>query len=130
MITGLLTARAIYRVSGYAGYRQAFTRALARQRAHGWPIEPHQMSEPVMASVNHGRWIASCLCGSGMGVDPDWPDARCFECGAVYPVVFPVTSREIDAVLSRRPLLESRNWGPTETIDTLRQENAARGIGA
>ena len=44
------------------------------------------------------------------------------------PVVFPDDIHEIDAVLSRRPLLESRNWMAPETVDTLRQENAAHGV--
>ena len=44
--------------------------------------------------------------------------------GDVYEVVFPDNWRDIESVLSRRPV-ENRNWTPGETLAGLHGENVA-----
>ena len=84
----------------------------------------------VDAYVNHGRWVADCLCGSGVACAPDSPEAVCLECGTVHRVRFPKAKdiEDVTAVLVARPLA-ARNWRPDEqTRDDLAAENLARAL--
>jgi hypothetical protein len=75
--------------------------------------------------VNHGRWVADCLCGSGVACAPDSAEAVCLECGSVYRVNFPPkrTITAVEKVLGSRPA-SKRNWSPgTETRADLAAEN-------
>lgn len=51
--------------------------------------------QPVIARIDHGRWIADCECQGAEYVDPDEPVFFCLSClnaahqGALRPVVFP-----------------------------------------
>ena len=130
MITEILTAKAMYRVRSLDQMRQRHADILAKNRARGFPVEAHTDARPIVARVNHGRWLVDCVaCGSGAGVDPDWPEARCFGCGAIYTsVVLPPDRVAIETVLVKRPRLDTRNWEPGETADTLRAENVERGV--
>ncbi|WP_406000682.1 hypothetical protein [Streptomyces sp. NBC_00829] len=68
------------------------------------------LGEQYYARINHGRWIADCLCGSALVVSPDDPRYACPECGYGWiKLVFP---DDVDAVedelLSLAP--PARNW--------------------
>lgn len=98
-------------------------------------------AEPLVARVNHGRWIASCSCGAKglptpgcivfLGVLLGW----CVRCnngawgGGWRPVVAPQleTRAQIEAVLACRPRFEDRNWEPPETVADLIRENREHG---
>jgi len=89
---------------------------------------------PLMARVEHGRWIVDCPDCKGAGFA--WEDERLFMCqscwnaavgGAWRPITFPAEREAIEAVLLARPLHTNRNWFPHETVDDLRAENVAHG---
>lgn len=91
----------------------------------------HDGLEPVVAYVNHGRWVADCVeCAGGMAVDVHHGEARCFDCGAVYlsaqgRLVLPSDERTawLDAVLGARPDVYTRNWMPGESWAAIAAEN-------
>jgi hypothetical protein len=102
---------------------------LARQRSRGIDAHEHIVTTHLFARIEHGRWIADCACGSGVNVQPGWPEARCLGCGAVYSdVVFPLNRAAIEAVLVKRPGLANRNWWPSESLEDLERENDAHGV--
>jgi hypothetical protein len=83
----------------------------------------------VIARIDHGRWIADCVCRTGMYTHPLWKMACCGECGAVYrDVVFPMDWPFIERELLKRPVRANQNWFPTETLDMLQRESAAHGV--
>lgn len=100
------------------------------------------LATPLVARVNHGTWIAPCPCAApglprpGMIVFKDTPIAWCLRCenaevgGAWRPVVLPPPDEvaAIEALLSARPDLATRNWEPGETVADLAAENAAHGL--
>lgn len=68
---------------------------------------------PVMARVNHGRWLIPCECGGG---EFAWEEGL-FMCGACYNgkhghkirrSVFPRARKKIEEIMLERPL-ENRN---------------------
>ncbi len=69
----------------------------------------HDESEPTAAFVSDGRWVAECPCGAAGLVHPNHAIARCGECGAVRPLVWPDERAAIEAALLDRPSRE-RNW--------------------
>lgn len=96
-------------------------------------------AEPMIGRVNHGIWIASCLCGMpglprpGCVLDLTNPLGWCVRCSNGYwsggwrPVILPPPDvrESIEAVLDCRARVEDRNWDPTESIDDLIQQNLA-----
>lgn len=122
-------------VDHYVGFRvRTRTQLEAHWRAflaRHWFIEPRGFEgEPLVAYVNHGRWVADCPCGSGLLCSPRDEDACCLECGLVHRVAFPEPS-DIDAatqILMQRPR-RNRNWYPVgEQVSDLAAENAAHGL--
>ena len=79
-----------------------------------------ESAEPVVAYMNHSRWLVDCQCGSGCRIDMDIRGrvfARCFKCGAVHSdVVLPGERASIEGELLKRPRPENRNWTPGETV--------------
>jgi hypothetical protein len=98
---------------------------------------------PVLAYVNHGRWVADCvdpLCGGALCVDREYPYYLCVTCGnarqdgAWLRVTFPEDADAIEALLLRRPARDgweatNRNWLPGTTLEELEAENTANGVG-
>lgn len=81
------------------------------------------------AYFNHGRWVAECG-------RPDCPEAHkvapgdsfiCANCGWVGIVKFPDRVDDIERVLSKRPVPQTRNWWPWETVEMLEVENMLHG---
>ena len=130
MVTAILTARAILNVPTHEALCRKVDKAMVALRARGYEIAVHDAEEPLAAMVNHGRWIGLCTCQAGVAIEPGWPDARCSDCGAVYQdVIWPIEREAIEAVLLARPRVEHRNWHPSETLDMVRAENSAHGLG-
>lgn len=79
----------------------------------------------IRAYVNHGRWVADCLCKSGIAVTPNRLRATCLECGRDYAVMFPAEGDRlaIEGSLLERPRPENRNWLPSEKPADLEAEN-------
>lgn len=121
-------ARQIQRVTNYRGYVKKYDKAIADVRRRGDQVVTDPVVRPVAAVIEQGRWMFVCPCGSGVAVHPEWPDARCFECGRIFAaVVVPVDRARIESVLTKRPMDRNRNW-TTETVDELLEENRARGV--
>lgn len=86
--------------------------------------------------VNHGRWIADCpFCDIGAElVNFDTGLFFCCNCRnaqvehAFIRVVIPrdAERKRIEDVLLERPVEETRNWQPEETVADLVRENAAQ----
>ena len=84
----------------------------------------------MIAYVNHGRWVADCSvphCPEAHQVKPG-DGFLCRNCGGEDIPVFPEFRSEIDQLLAMRPVPETRNWWPGETVSDLIAENQAHGL--
>ena len=80
----------------------------------------------AQAYVNHGRWVMDCptpYCNEAHHARP-LELVTCGGCTRAYTPVFPADAALIDAALSRRVVVETRNWLPGETVQQLESENA------
>lgn len=92
-------------------------------------------SQPVAAVegrayINHGRWVVDCLnphCRGAELVHLSRPLFFCGSClndwvgGALVPIKMP-TKQDADlitTILESRPLSQTQNWSPSETIESL-----------
>ena len=87
----------------------------------------------MTASVyhNHGRWVADCPadgCSEAHAVTPG-DGFVCVNCGMVSKLGWPLNMEQITHTLSTRPVPETRNWSPGETVTDLRRENIEHGVG-
>ena len=90
-------------------------------------------SAPLVAYVNHGRWVADCIfCRQGLALSRGeqevplefiFTDGPCPNCGMLVHPVFPAAADLIDAALSVRPFKVVRNWYQVETVQDLLDEN-------
>lgn len=112
------------------GHSHQTMRALAERLNRLRTRQARQGIAPVVARIEHGRWIAECPCRGGMAVDPAWASAFCLACGTEHTVTFPATGvlKQIEAVLSKRSDELTRNWFPHESVTDLKRENAAHGL--
>ena len=100
-----------------------------------------------MMFVNDGRWVAFCATTDCHNAERLWPDGlirhrenghdygitlagvlHCGNCGLTTQVEFPENMEAIDAVLEQRPVPQTRNWRPGETIAELKRENLIREV--
>jgi len=113
----IFDARIMLRVKTLAQLRQKQAKTLASMRAFGIEAVEVEVSTPAVARLEGNRWLLDCLCGSGVAVNPGWPEARCMgeACGRVYTnVQIPVDRAEIEAALLTLPPAQ-RYWYPGET---------------
>ena len=126
---------------------------VALKRSVHWNGKISAGSPPVLARIDHGRWLADCECGGAEYVDPSDPIFFCLACGnpaqagAARPVAFPKNAAEIEMALlvrpveatgssaferamTARPLVAGlgRSWQPGETLAQLRRQNREGGI--
>lgn len=96
------------------------------------------------AFVNEGRWVAFCADPDCQSAEQDWgrrrvkPDGTpfgivgnilfCGHCGQQSMVEFPPERQGITALLARRPVPETRNWRPGESLADLVGENVTHGV--
>ncbi len=100
-----------------------------------------------MMFVNDGRWVALCPTPDCDSAERLWPNGEigqlegghtygitlqgvlhCGNCGLTSQVEIPENMGEIEKVLARRPVPQTRNWRPGETITDLKRENLMRGV--
>jgi hypothetical protein len=86
----------------------------------------------VLAEVVHSRWLVRCpYCPSASRVSAADPRFFCTFCGnegeGFHAVVFPDDREHVEALLSARPIRETRNWRPHETVADLQAENRQQG---
>lgn len=68
------------------------------------------LGERVYARINHGRWVADCVCGSAQIVTPADPRFACPECGYGWAQIqFPARPEAAEAEVSAKAPHE-RNW--------------------
>jgi hypothetical protein len=85
---------------------------------------------PLIARVDHGRWVVDCPCGSSSMVWTDNPLLWCMSCGNAdvnhrwrrVSIPGPEIRDQIEELLMVRPK-ENRIWNPNESIEDLRREN-------
>ena len=96
------------------------------------------------AFVNDGRWVAHCptlecngaeqvfeirrVRGDGVSYGIYNGVLHCANCLQTSHVAFPTDRAGIDAVLTRRPVPQTRHWRDGETITDLIKENASHGV--
>ncbi len=123
------TAMHMHQVRDAIAYELAHVAAIAKLQRYGHEVELHE-SGRVKARIEAGFWISDCgdgECRAGNAAHPEWPEARCFACGAIHEVKFPKARKDIEAVLLARPQAV-RNWVPGETVASLRAENKRNGV--
>jgi hypothetical protein len=91
-------------------------------------ISPHEISEFVIARVNHGRWIADCPICRGAEMVKETQDFLCGSCGAFGRVQWPKDIAAIEAALTPRAA-PYQNWWPDEKVKDLVAENKERSYG-
>jgi hypothetical protein len=95
----------------------------ARLRFGHPPLTVHD-EPPVVAYINHGRWVADCPCGGAELVAEDRLMV-CGSCAARSEVIFPPNVTVLESALAAR-LKKNKNWKPTETVADLLAENKER----
>lgn len=132
MQTVILSPREYHNARSLAELRRKHQAFLSRKRRAGHRVAHHVMPMPVVARIDHGSWVADCPCGAGMAVEPDWGVALCFGCGAEHSITLPEASdREtLEALLLARPHMKNRNWHPSESLTSIRNENTQFGLPA
>ena len=89
-----------------------------------WPAAVTQ--PPFVAG---GKWVLPCPCGDAPMASPEWDEARCFACGAVYrQLLWPPDRLAIERVLLGRPRAMLRTWLPGETVADLMTQNGEHGL--
>ena len=87
------------------------------------------MGNPILARVNHGRWIADCPDCAGAELARDGRLFICHNCSSgPHQVIFPAEREVIELLLSWRPEI-NRNWEVGETVENLERENKEHGVG-
>jgi hypothetical protein len=130
----ILDGRDVYGMSLESWIRSDKMELLARRRRLKAPeITDLAAVEPIPVRVNHGRWVWECpLCHGAEMAFKDLPVGYCWTCGNVWcgglwvPLAFPAESAEIEGALAARPLAQTRNWYPDESVDDLHVENRER----
>jgi hypothetical protein len=91
-------------------------------------------SPEVEVVANHGRWLVECpFCPSAQVASVSDRRFFCTDCGNAavggqfVKTIWPDELFELDAVLGHRPT-ENRNWRSAETLEHIRNENAAHGL--
>lgn len=91
--------------------------------------------------VSWGLWVARCPTDGCQGAEHfghapitghvgglTQVGFACARCGLVCPAQWPANAEDIRLVLGQRPIVETRNWEPHETIEDLIAENAVHGL--
>jgi hypothetical protein len=92
--------------------------------------EFRESSKPLVAHINHGRWVAVCpFCNGGIAVWRDNPKAACLDCGTIYTNIEWPNPAELKQVLraaAELPEVHMRNWHPgRETAEEAVEKMAA-----
>ena len=78
--------------------------------------------------MNHGRWVVDCPDPVCAGAELARELFVCSNCKRTAKVDWPDDKSLIDVATGARPVPETRNWVPGETLDDLYQENLMHGV--
>lgn len=128
----IATAREKYAAHG--GYR-AFVTRLCRER---WQTQPNWVlneSDPLLASICRSAWVVHCdVCHEQLFIEPGevyfCPNCLNAKHGnRARLVIFPNESdrAEIEKLLLKRVVPDTRNWNASETIGDLVKEQISHG---
>ncbi len=100
------------------------------------PLDQIADTEPVIAIVNCNRWVVQCPdCAGAEFVWREGPHLlMCQSCwnstvGHKWRrVVIPQEAEQVEAILEARPLPDTRNWRPQESLTDLADQNRAHGL--
>lgn len=120
----------IYRAPGRRESAEAII-DLVREKGGDIPEPPATIGgTPLVAFINHGRWLAECdlfserrsdVCKNAQYVDEDDPRFFCIAClnaeigGQWRDVTWPVDSAVVEVPLEELPVQE-QNWTPEEVV--------------
>lgn len=130
----ILTANRNRNVIKSGGYL-AFINAQIN-RLHGpITIDLRDKAGEVAPQVIRSQWVVECpWCAGAIVVNPgSW--YLCVEClnadnsGKVARIIDPPDRTEVERLLNLRPNFQNRNWLTGETVENIRAENIAHGIG-
>lgn len=121
--------------------KREFARAVLARFGLPRPVE--EVAGAVEAFVNDGRWLVRCpSCPTYEYASVKDPVFMCCGCGnyanggRYYAVVFPAEREEVERLLLRRSpgpargtSSSDRNFAPGETLEDLRAQNVALGVG-
>lgn len=101
----IITAKTIALKDRCGSVREWIQKAASRRRMK---LSFALAEKPVIARIDHGRWLADCECNGAEYVDPNEPIFFCLSCGnteyqgRMRPVIFPApeTRAKIEANLS------------------------------
>lgn len=95
----------------------------------------------AVAYVSLGTWVARCprpWCVHADHYGPGPNTGRvggltkthfhCLRCGLTCDAEWPPNAADIEFLLAQRPMYETRNWLPGETVDDLLVENVVHGL--
>jgi hypothetical protein len=129
----ILTVRHINGLWGVVPYERR-TLALLKENQAAYVAKnpatqaPTEIVSEIPAYVGSGCWRVHCRCGERTHTNPEWKEACCFGCGAIWTnVVFPEDWQKIDTLLAKRAVQGMRNWQAPETLDDLITEQIAHG---
>ena len=92
-------------VTDVASYLEVHSRAMIKKEQNVFEV-----TDPIDAYINHGRWVVNCECNGGGLTSPTFKVSCCFDCGRRYTnVVFPNDAKEIEKELMKRREQHHRN---------------------
>jgi hypothetical protein len=119
----IITADDLARRDGHKTARDRLRSLVADIRARQPTVkfsEEVYRRKPIDASLNFGRWIATCECAGAEYVTPADPVFWCCACGnadiggRLRPVRFPSHREEIEALVLERPVESLRGFSADE----------------
>jgi hypothetical protein len=111
-------------------YEQRQFEVLAKYRQRGMTIAPWEAPAGAVVIISGGTYVVVCTCGNAPVAAPEYDEARCLECGAVYHhLTWPPKEAvaDIEDALLVRPR-QHRHWKPGESVTTIKAENRANGL--
>ena len=131
MPTFIRTANDQPSVRAAGGYRRFIAKLVAqrwRRQLPNWDVRG-----AVSAEIVRSSWRVSCpFCASATVAEPGEP-FFCPDCmmagnnGLAMLVIMPEEREQIERILNMRPVPETRNWLPHESVDDLIVENIEHG---
>jgi len=104
-------------VTDVTSYLEVHARAMVKKEKNVFEV-----TDPIDAYINHGRWVINCECNGGGLTSPMFKVSCCFDCGRRYVnIIFPQNAKKIEKALMKRREAHHRNW-KGESLQVLASE--------